>query len=75
MGVEQSLTSKKEQSLRVRKKEFLRRIFGPKKGKVDEGCTTFFHNLYNSPNIVTVKKLMTMREMWYVVCTEKMRNE
>jgi hypothetical protein len=60
-----SLTLRKGNRLRVFEKGERRRIFGPKRGEVAGGWRRLhneeLHNLYASPNTVTVIKSMGMR--------------
>jgi hypothetical protein len=60
-----SLTLKEEYRLRVFEKRVLRRIFGPKRGKVTGGWRKLhneeLHGLYSSPGIVRVMKARRMR--------------
>jgi hypothetical protein len=53
------------------------RLFGPKWEKISGGWTKFhneqLHNLYCSPNIISVVKLRRMRCVGHVAAMEKMR--
>jgi len=65
-----SLTLREERRLRVLENRVLRRIFGPKKGKVAGEWGKLhneeFNDLYCSPIIVRVKKLRRMRWVGHV---------
>jgi hypothetical protein len=58
--------------------QVLRRIFGPKREEVVERWrrlhTEEFHNLYASPNIISIIKSRKIRWAWHVVLMKKMRN-
>jgi hypothetical protein len=60
-----SLTVREENRLRVFESRVLRRIFGPKMEEVAGGCRRLhneeLHDLYASPNIVSVIKLRRRR--------------
>jgi hypothetical protein len=53
-----SLTLREEHGLRVSENRVLRKIFGPKREEVAGGWRRLhneeFHNLYTSPNIISV---------------------
>jgi hypothetical protein len=55
-----SVTLRKEHRLRVFENRVLRRIFGPKKDEMIDGCrkrrNEELHNLYSSPNIIRIIK-------------------
>jgi hypothetical protein len=59
-----SLTLREEHRLKVSENRVLRRIFGPKREKVAEGCRGLhneeLHNLFASPNIIRVIKSMSI---------------
>jgi hypothetical protein len=56
----------------------LRRIFGSKREEVAEGWRRLhneeLHNLYASPNTISVIKLSRMRWVWHVARMGKKRN-
>jgi hypothetical protein len=60
-----SLALRKEHRPRVFEKRLLRRIFGPKRNGITEGCRKLHNeevlNLYSLPNIVRVLKSRSMR--------------
>jgi hypothetical protein len=60
-----------EHRVRVFENRMMRRIFGHKREEVMEGWKQLYskehHNLYFSPNIVSMMKLRRMRWVWYVV--------
>jgi hypothetical protein len=53
----------------------IRRISEPERDKVIGGCRKLnneeLHNLYSSPNIITVIKSRRMRWTWNIACEEK----
>jgi hypothetical protein len=59
------LTVREEHKQRVFENRVLRRIFGPKRDRVPEGCRKLhnedLHNLYSSPSIIRIIKLRRMR--------------
>ena len=72
-----SLTLKEERRLRMFEKRVLRRIFGPRRGKVT-GEWRKLHNeklsdLYSSPNIVQVIKSRKKGWAWHVTCVGESR--
>jgi hypothetical protein len=59
-----SLTLREEHRLRVYKNKLLRRIFGPKRGKVigfRKPHNEELHNVYSSPSIIRMIKSLRMR--------------
>jgi hypothetical protein len=74
-----SLTLSKEHRLRVFENRMLRRIFGPKREEVTGDWKKLhneeLHNLYSSPNIIRIMKLMKMRGTGHVTrMREKMNS-
>jgi hypothetical protein len=68
-----SLTLREKHTiLRVFENRVLKRIFGPKRDEVTEGWRKLhneeLHNLYSSPNIITIIKPRRMRWPGYVAC-------
>jgi hypothetical protein len=61
-----------EHRLRVFENRVLRRIFGPKRVEVTGGWRKLhneeLHNLYSSPNIITMIKSRRMRWAGHVAC-------
>jgi hypothetical protein len=70
--------TKEEHGLRVFKNRVLRRIFGPKREEVEGGWRRLhneeLHNLYASPNIISMMKPWRMRWAGHVARREEMRN-
>jgi hypothetical protein len=66
-----SLTLREEHRVRVFENRVLRRIFGPRRDEVTRDWRKLhneeLHNLYSSPNIITMIKSRTMRWAGHVV--------
>jgi hypothetical protein len=73
-----SLTLREEHKLGVFQNRVVRRIFGPKRDEVTGGWRKLhneeLHNLYSSPNIITMVKSRRMRSAGYIARLRKKRN-
>jgi hypothetical protein len=73
-----SLTLREELKLRVYENKVLRRIFRPKREEVDRGWRRLhneeLHNLYASPNIISVINSKMMRLVGHVACMRETIN-
>jgi hypothetical protein len=68
-----SLTLREGHKLRLFENRVLRRIFGPKRDGVTGGWRKL-HNLYSSPNIITIIKSRRMRWVGHVARMGEKRN-
>jgi hypothetical protein len=79
VGEAWSLTLREEHRLRVIENRVLRRMFGPKRDKKVGGWRKLhneeLHNLYSSPNIITMIKSRSMRWAGHVACMRAKRHE
>jgi hypothetical protein len=73
-----SLTVREEHKVRVFENKVLRRIFGPKRGRVTGGWRKLhneeLHNLYSSPSIIRIIKSRRMRWAGHVARMGEKRN-
>jgi hypothetical protein len=73
-----SLTKGREHRLRVLENRVLRRIFGLKREEVAEGWRRLhneeLHNLYASPNVISVIRSRMIREAEYIAPLGEVRN-
>jgi hypothetical protein len=73
-----SLTLREEHRLRVFGSRVLKRIFGPKRNEMTEGCRKLhneeLHNLYSSPSSIRMKKSRRVTWVGHVVRMGGKRN-